>query len=140
MSKGTGCHENADQHQQAAAYDVDYLVISLDPVEDGFEIVDEHGAQDERNAQSQRIGQQHQHALERMSLLGGQHERGTEKRANAGSPAQGEDYAEYQCGEEVHVFFNYILSASPEQVDMEHYKEIQTEEDDDQARTIFTAV
>ena len=52
-SESTGRHQDADQHQQAAAYDIDYPVVFLDPVECGFEIVDEHGAQYERDAKTQ---------------------------------------------------------------------------------------
>ena len=67
-----------------------------------------------------------------MALLGGQHQCGAEEGADAGRPAQGEDHAENQRREEVHVFLDYTAFAAPEQVDMEHTKEVQAEEDHDQ--------
>ena len=132
MSKCTGCHHDADKHQQAAAYDIDYFIVSFDPVEYGFEIIDKHGAEDERYAKAQRIGKQHQHALENMSLLGCQHQCGAEECANAGSPAQREDHAEDQRGEKVHILLNNAAFASSEQIDAEHTQEIQPEEDHNQ--------
>ena len=46
-------------------------------IESGFQIVDQHRAEQKWDAKSQRIGQQHDNPFQHMALLGGQHQGGT---------------------------------------------------------------
>ena len=132
-SESTCRHQDANQDQQAAADGVDDLIVLLDPIECRLEIIDEYCAQDKRNTQTQRVGQQHQHALHRVSLLGGQHQRGTGESANAGRPSQREDHAKEHGREDIHIFFHDAALAAPEQVNMKYAQKIQTEEDHNQS-------
>ena len=94
-----GGHEDADQDQQSAADLVDDRIMLLDKIESGLQFVDEDGAEQKRNAQTQGIAQQHTHSCQDMPLLGGQHQRWTKESADTGGPAYGEDNAKNEGGE-----------------------------------------
>ena len=50
-AQASGGHQNAEQHQQAAANSVYYPVMFFDPLESGLQIINQHRADQERYAQ-----------------------------------------------------------------------------------------
>ena len=52
-SEHSRCHQNTDCNKQTAADDIDDLIVFLDPVECRFQTIDQHRAENERDAKSQ---------------------------------------------------------------------------------------
>ena len=107
--------------------------MTLDPVECGFEVVDEQGAEDEGQTQPQRVGKQHQRSFERVSLLRSQEQRRAEKCSYTGRPAHRKYYPECQGGEKAHVPHIHAAAAAFEYIEFEYPQIVQTEENHDQS-------
>ena len=107
--------------------------MPLDETEGTLQLIDEHGTDHKRDAEAQRVAQKHQDALHHAALLRSEHQRGAQKSAYAGRPANGKYKAEQHSGEEAHVFMGTAAAHSTEEVQLEHVEEIQAEEDHDEA-------
>ena len=107
--------------------------MPLDPVKRGLEAVDQHGAEQKRHAQPQRVAQQHGHALPHVPLLGGQHQRRAQKRPHAGRPPHREHHPEHSRGEKVQVAGVHAAPPAAEQLELEHAQKVQAEQDHHQA-------
>ena len=59
-------------------------------------------------------------------------QRGTEKRAHTGRPAQREHNAEQEGGEEAQIAVFHAVSAAAEEIQLQNAQIVQTEYDDDQ--------
>ena len=105
--------------------------MAFDEGEGTFQFVNEDGAEKEGNAEAEGVGQQHTHACQHVTLLGGQQKGRAEESAYAGGPAEGKDDAEQHRGEEIHVGGVHIPLAATEEVQLEHAEETKAEEDDD---------
>ena len=67
-----------------------------------------------------------------MSLLGGQSQRGAQKRPHTGRPTQGKYHAEQHRWEKAHVLGSHAAAAAPEEVQLENSQEVQAESNDNQ--------
>ena len=106
--------------------------MALDPVKRRLEPVDEHGAEHERHAQPQRVGQQHRHAHQHMPLLGRQRQCRAEERPDAGRPPQREHDAEQHRRAKAHLGVDRAAAAA-EQRELDDAEVAKAEEDDHRA-------
>ena len=100
----------------------------FDPVEGGLQIVDQHSTEKERDAQSQGIGQKHQHPLNYMALLGSQHQSRPQKCTHTRCPTQGKYHTKEHSGEESHLTAVYCFAAASEQIHFEYAQKIESKE------------
>ena len=102
----------------------------FDEIKGAFQLVDQHGADDKRDAQAGGVGQQHEDAPQNFSLPGCHGQGRAEECAHAGRPAHGKHHAEEGGGEEMHLLRPGGFHAA-EDVPAEYAEKVETEQDHD---------
>lgn len=132
LAEETRHHGKSYDDKKGAADHIDDTVVLFDEVECGFEMVDENGACHKGNSEAEGIAEEHEDTLENAALLRSEHESGSEKCADTGSPAYGEHDAENHSGYESHAVRDFSSAEAFENAELKDAEEIETEEDYDQ--------
>ena len=129
---------DADEHEEDAGEDFKETDVDTEALEKAEETVKEEAGEEEGDAESDRIGREEESSLTDLPRGRGDHEDGTEDRADAGGPASGKDDADKDRTE---IAVRLVVEMNPlfaeKKAKLENAAQMQAEDENEQTADLL---